>query len=160
VRPTAQAKRRAIAGIQVTRQLTVDEVITLTELPEYWTVSRPDHRVAYILDLTNDPREWSLRDKDGNLKSIASIIKSQDQDAWGGGTAGSAKGGTIVKILGNRECQRSKQYCQGVYHCSEIDVGLLCQRYEPNEEDRRRVVEAQHNVRQKEGYSNETTVLA
>lgn len=57
--------------IRITRQLVVSNLITLTEVPSTWTI----YDGAYILDLSNDPREWN--DSLGNPLSMAAIIKSQ-----------------------------------------------------------------------------------
>jgi hypothetical protein len=52
--------------------------------------------------------------------SMAAIIKSQDQDSWGGGSAGSLTAGKTptVAALGGVLCQYAEHTCQGVYHCS------------------------------------------
>jgi hypothetical protein len=73
-------RRRAMAsgkveGIRITRQLVCKNIITLTEIPSCWSVPRPEENTAYLLDLTMDKREW--KDADGELMSMASIIKSQ-----------------------------------------------------------------------------------
>lgn len=57
--------------IRITRQLVVPALVTLTEIPSTWKI----YNGAYILDLSNDPREWN--DSLGNPLSMAAIIKSQ-----------------------------------------------------------------------------------
>lgn len=61
--------------IRISRQLSCDELITITKLPTCWAVPETGHCVAYLLDLTDDKREW--RDAQGELLSMAGIIKSQ-----------------------------------------------------------------------------------
>lgn len=59
----------------MTRQLKVDEVVVIKDIPTCWTVPRPEHTIAYVLDLSSDTRDW--RDNEGKLLSMAAIIKSQ-----------------------------------------------------------------------------------
>lgn len=61
--------------VAVTRQLKVDEVVVIKDIPTCWTVPRPEHTIAYVLDLSSDTRDW--RDNEGKLLSMAAIIKSQ-----------------------------------------------------------------------------------
>ena len=61
--------------IRITRQLTVDELVDLTELPKYWPVSRDEHIIAFRLDLTDDPTKYV--DSDGQALSMISIIKKE-----------------------------------------------------------------------------------
>lgn len=60
------------SSFKITRQLTVKEVRTITEIPSTWTVFDG----AWILDLTDDNRDWK-DSKSGILLSMAAIIKSQ-----------------------------------------------------------------------------------
>ncbi|KAJ3491080.1 hypothetical protein NLJ89_g11374 [Agrocybe chaxingu] len=82
---------------------------------------------------------------------MASIIKSQDQDSWGGGSAGSLtdeRKCPKVLPLGGQRCQLSEHYCQGIYHCSELDMTLLdgCERYAPDDDEMRDLFEAEREV--------------
>lgn len=61
--------------IEVTWQLKVDGVVCMTDIPTCWTVSRPNHIIATVLDIRSDTREWW--DSKGKLLSMAAIIKSQ-----------------------------------------------------------------------------------
>lgn len=74
----------------------------------------------------------------------------QDQDAWGQGSAGSTqlKKATKVYSLDGQPCQVSEHLCQGVYHCSELDMTLLdgCQRYDPDEDEMRQLFEAERDI--------------
>ena len=76
--------------------------------------------------------------------------RCQDQDSWGGGSAGSleVKKTPLVIPLDNQPCQYAEHQCQGVFHCSEMDMTLLegCERYEPDDEEMRELWEAEREV--------------
>ncbi|KAJ7187531.1 hypothetical protein B0H12DRAFT_1040311, partial [Mycena haematopus] len=103
---------------------------------------------AYRLDLEDDPREWL--DQKNQPLSMAAIIKSQDQDSWGGGSAGSTKEAKATKVLAldNVLCQVAKHECQGVYLCDQFDDSLLDghERYEPNHDDMLELFKAERAV--------------
>jgi hypothetical protein len=61
--------------IRITHQLTCRKLVTLTSIPSCWTVPQPGEEVVYLLDLSDDVREW--KDASGDLLSMAGIIKSQ-----------------------------------------------------------------------------------
>ncbi|KAF9032434.1 hypothetical protein BJ165DRAFT_1568600 [Panaeolus papilionaceus] len=126
-----------LADIRVTRQLKVSKLVTITTIPSTWTIMKG--AAAYVLDLRDDGREWS--DASGELLSMASIIKSQDQDAWGGGSAGHTQAAKCpaVLILDGQKCQLAEHECQGIYHC--------------NDEEMRALFEAERDVNQEEGSS-------
>ena len=65
------------ARIRITRQLTCRKLVTLTTIPSCWTVPKPGEEVVYLLDLSNDTREW--KGANGEFLSMAVIIKSQVQ---------------------------------------------------------------------------------
>ena len=71
--PTSQSDTdvNSCSIIQITRQLSVTEIRTLTTTPSTW----PIFDGAYLLDLRDDPRKWA--DSSGTLLSMAAIIKSQ-----------------------------------------------------------------------------------
>ena len=164
-------KKEEPGKVELTRQLKCDELVVITEIPTCWTVSHPDHSVAYLLDLSSDKREW--KDSKDELMSMAAIIKSQvrpsifhdhctlilmfcqDQDAWGGGTAGSKKNAPKVKPLDDQLCQRADHDCQGVWHCNQIDPTLLsnCVRYKPDPDQRHILWDAELAVNDIEGES-------
>ncbi|KAJ7119239.1 hypothetical protein C8R43DRAFT_1152428 [Mycena crocata] len=137
---------------EISKQFRVSEIRDIYELPSCWTVPRPDdgEDFAYRLDLTDDPRDW-LDEKKQPL-SMAAIIKSEDQDSWGAGSAGSLTKPTKVAALDGVPCQVAKHACQGVYHCSQLDMSLLegHERYEPDEEDMRELFEAERTVNVRE----------
>ena len=74
----------------------------------------------------------------------------QDQDSWAGGSAGSTAPGKCPSVipLDGEKCQVADHICQGVYHCSQLDMSLLesCQRYEPDTDKMRELFEAERVV--------------
>ena len=64
--------------VQITRQFSCKKIITLTRIPTCWSVPYDFEEVVYLLDLTQDTREW--KDKNGDLMSMAAIIKSVVHD--------------------------------------------------------------------------------
>jgi hypothetical protein len=51
----------------------------------------------------------------------------QDQNAWGGGSAGSTKINKATKViaLNGVLCQVENHDCQGVYMCDKLDSSIL-----------------------------------
>jgi hypothetical protein len=78
----------------------------------------------------------------------------QDQDAWGGGSAGSTKIKKATKVIAPDGvlCQVANHDCQGVYMCDKLDSSLLDdhERYEPDEDDMRELFEAERAVNVRE----------
>ncbi|KAJ7765293.1 hypothetical protein B0H16DRAFT_1310196 [Mycena metata] len=146
-----KAKRRAPKGTAdhklqaITRQLRVPEIRDVDKVFACWTVPQTDIEIdfAYRVDLTND---------ESNALSMAAIIKSQDQDAWGGGSAGSTKKPTKVLALDGVPCQVAKHDCQGVYVCDQLDQDLLHghERYEPDDDEMRELFDAERTVNLRE----------
>ncbi|EDR04794.1 uncharacterized protein LACBIDRAFT_330283 [Laccaria bicolor S238N-H82] len=107
---------------------------------------------TYENSIMLDTREW--KDKNGDLMSMAAIIKSVDQDAWGGGSGGhlSTKKTPIIPLLDNEPCQVAEHFCQGIFHCDQLDLALLegIERYEPDEDDRKDLFKAEReqNIRE------------
>ncbi|KIJ31071.1 hypothetical protein M422DRAFT_783851 [Sphaerobolus stellatus SS14] len=93
------AQRKAAGQIQITRQVWVDALITVRELRENWDI--PQGKVAYLLNLENDPLPY-LGD-DGKPLSMAAIIKKACTDS-------------LVKGVAT---------CKGLFHCSEASPGLF-----------------------------------
>ncbi|KAJ7923825.1 hypothetical protein B0H13DRAFT_2316176 [Mycena leptocephala] len=126
-----------------------------------WTVPRPEEDYAYLLDLSDDPREWVDKKKKEPLSMIA-IIKLQDQDAWGEGTGGSISKPTNVVALGGVACQAATHQCQGVWICDQFDHSLLDghERYEPDDDAMRELWEADRAVNVRDTSSMYTRVAA
>jgi len=76
--PQAKKHRKNITDgddhVQITRQFSCKKIITLTKIPTCWSVPYDYEEVVYLLDLSQDMREW--KDKNGDLMSMAAIIKS------------------------------------------------------------------------------------
>ncbi|KAJ7912720.1 hypothetical protein B0H13DRAFT_1488514, partial [Mycena leptocephala] len=119
-----------------------------------------DDDYAYLLDLSDDPREWV--DKKKEPLSMIAIIKLQDQDAWGEGTGGSISKPTNVVALGGVACQAATHQCQGVWICDQFDHSLLDghERYEPDDDAMRELWEADRAVNVRDTSSMYTRVAA
>ncbi|KDQ61129.1 hypothetical protein JAAARDRAFT_191240 [Jaapia argillacea MUCL 33604] len=151
-RKKQQKQKELVEGlsklITITRQLKVAALIKFETIPNCWPVPRDNDSVAYHLDMTKDRREWMNSKR--QLLSMAAIIKSEDQDAWGGGTAGSTQLSklTAVDALGTVKCQRADHECQGVFVCDQFDPSLLldCIRYDPNDAKQDEIWEAERNI--------------
>ncbi|KAI0707243.1 hypothetical protein C8Q76DRAFT_860398 [Earliella scabrosa] len=126
--------------IPITRETACSELVDLDVPPRCWTIPRPNGEtgIAYRLNLTLDDAEKWTTDK-GELMSMLAIIKREDQDAWGGGSAGSLRKTVTVYCLDDDyttgvECQQASHVCQGVYHCPHLLPSLLedCERFEAN----------------------------
>ncbi|EIM79030.1 uncharacterized protein STEHIDRAFT_116833, partial [Stereum hirsutum FP-91666 SS1] len=139
-------KARTDGRVQITALTSCSKLVRLTTPPSCWTVpdpSLPEGDFAFFLDLTDHPFPWP----EGT--SMASIIKGEDQDAWGGGTAGSDN--KLTKVFFGEDdaegtmCRRAEHHCQGVRHCNQLDMSLLndCQRYIPDPAERKRLVDAE-----------------
>lgn len=92
---------------------------------------------------------------------MAAIIKSEDQDSWGEGTAGSSSNGVLVKALGDVKCRYATHKCQGVMHCERVPVAWLNRvtRYEPSDDEMREYWSAT-NVQNVQQQSSAYTIAA
>ncbi|KAF9018763.1 hypothetical protein BDZ89DRAFT_1165024, partial [Hymenopellis radicata] len=128
-------------SLQLTERLVVDTVEKISEAWEYWPVSDSDERVAYILDLRDDPACLEVKAATsaksvGSSKGITvkhltvdAFIKRECQDSWGGPTGSSSKL-TAVYLLDPAseegvKCRVSHLSCKGCYVCSSSDPDLL-----------------------------------
>ena len=77
MKPVLKGKGKAVASesIQITRQLSVKKIVTLTQVPSTWTVPREEEGVAYLLDLSAEKEQW--KDEKGGLMTMTSIINGQ-----------------------------------------------------------------------------------
>ncbi|TFY62625.1 hypothetical protein EVJ58_g3736, partial [Rhodofomes roseus] len=146
-----KGKSRAVHSI--TRQMAVDTIIDLDVIPRTWTVPEAEGQVAYRLDLTDDARDWV--DGNGDLMTMATIIKSQDLDSWGGGTGGSRKKLVNVPVLGDVLCRYVHHKCQGMWHCDHVPSYLLdgFERFEPDTDDRREFWDLERQANATQGTS-------
>lgn len=88
----------------------------------------------------------------------------KDQDAWGGGSAGhiqESKCPSVVALDGQK-CQQSEHECQGVWHCSMLDMTLLnkCKRYAPDDEEMRVLFQAERSINADEALTLESAAAA
>jgi hypothetical protein len=150
------------AVVRITRQLRVERLIRMTNVPSTWDVPRRRGEFAYLVDLTEDTGSWM---KNGKQLSMASMIKGevrfwtthsvskilnalQDHDSWQGGSGGSVNKPTNVIALGNTPCRVVEHVCGGSYHCSELDPALLesCQRFEPDLDETLALFNAERDI--------------
>ncbi|KAF6754024.1 hypothetical protein DFP72DRAFT_1126840 [Ephemerocybe angulata] len=124
-----------LTRIAITREVYVEAIIEVDKPQHTWTVPPSCSKFAYRLDLTNDAREWKRGKK---LMSAAAIIKAEDLDSWKGGSGGGVKNGVKVPLLGNT-------LCRVVDHNSW---------FEPNEDDTRRLFNAERTVNAKDSASS------
>ncbi|KAH9928873.1 uncharacterized protein B0H18DRAFT_1117695 [Fomitopsis serialis] len=144
--------------IVITRERSVRELKILTDVPRCWEVPEPGESFAFLLDLRAEHLRNRWKDTDGELMSMAAVIKAEDQDAWGKGTAGYVNRPVMVSAFGDKEavpCRYAQHECQGVFHCEFIDSALFegIQRYQPNDEDRRAFWEAIRAISEEDGTS-------
>ncbi|KIM35658.1 hypothetical protein M413DRAFT_326599 [Hebeloma cylindrosporum] len=125
---------------KITRQRSVTRVEYLDDLPSYWPI--PEVDVAYILDLS-DPK-FNIKDKDGKLLPVDTLICNKDQDSWKGGS-GSSDSKPLVSIFGEEDtvCRRRRQKCAGVHVCENVNVDLLKDRRDLNPKSLKDVINAQ-----------------
>jgi len=74
--------------------------------------------------LTDDDFGYNAK---GEVLSIGTYIRAEDQESWGGGSGGSvtnASKAPLVALLDNKQCQNAAFKCQGSYRCSEYDENL------------------------------------
>jgi hypothetical protein len=162
---------------RLNRQLLVERVEYLSEIPTYWPV--PHQKTAYILDL-RDPKFDVVHDK-GELLSVDALIKnkvcpntavspssvyisllfSQDQDSWTGGTGGGDSKPSFDIFTGESiPCRRSRLECAGFHACSHVNPKLLnVKRYELDPKSLDEVVQAQVETRITEADSAEKLAL-
>ncbi|CAK5267847.1 unnamed protein product [Mycena citricolor] len=120
--------------VQITRELWVHELCNITEVPETWVVSRPDHLVAWLVDMSESVD--LLRDASGDFLPFQAFLRAEDQDSWGGkGSAGRPEGDVDVLALlpGKKIRSRRAQWgCSGLRKCEFLDPSILedCERYD------------------------------
>ncbi|KAF8219819.1 hypothetical protein L208DRAFT_1382878 [Tricholoma matsutake] len=102
----------SVGTVCLNRQLVVERIEWLSELPTYWPVAR--QKTAYIVD-----------DK-GELLSADALIKNKDQDLWTGGTGeGDSKPSFNIFTGEPIPCRCSRLICAGFHACTHINPELL-----------------------------------
>ncbi|KAF8580252.1 hypothetical protein K439DRAFT_1619957 [Ramaria rubella] len=144
--------KRACAdkGIRLTTKKTVAKIERLTTIPKVWAVPRDN--TTYLLDLSEDPDK--LCKPDGTTRTIDSLIRVEDHESWAG-SSGSKRGDTWVQnALGDApvRCRTVALTCNGINTCELFDANLIrdCERFEPDENERRTIWDAAKVQNQKE----------
>ncbi|KAJ7727651.1 hypothetical protein DFH07DRAFT_782395 [Mycena maculata] len=133
-----------IAGIRVTvgkgkqQGMYVDEVCHIDYTPESWAVPPSDHRIAYVIDLSDSPDCLGSGSK---RSTVDPFIKKQCQDSLTGPT-GSHNPDKLAEVLILDEsyyvdCRRSNLTCGGAFVCSLAAEDHLddCERWDDDLED-------------------------
>ncbi|KAL0948752.1 hypothetical protein HGRIS_008885 [Hohenbuehelia grisea] len=113
---------------KITREVTVDRVEYLSEIPSVWPVFRT--KTAVVVDLRDS--KFDFRDKHGDLLSADALIKNKDRDS-SKGTTGCGDSTVKLSIFTGEfiECYRSHLSCSGCTFCEHIDPALVpTERYE------------------------------
>ncbi|KAF7371891.1 hypothetical protein MVEN_00046400 [Mycena venus] len=121
----------------------VDEVITLMDAPEYWSVPPAEHCIAYIVDVRDTPKCLKARGKTtrGKILSVDAYIKKQCQDSVTGPSGSYAERSLAdVVVLDDDQvipCRRSNLSCNGAYICNFADPQFLenCVRWDDAQAD-------------------------
>jgi len=141
---------------KLTRQLEVERIEYLTEIPSIWPVPRV--ATAYVLDLRD--AKFHVSEK-GKILTADALIKNKDQDSWAG-TTGSADNEPTVHIVFGTEpvqCRRSRLSCRGCYACAELAPKLLnAERFELDPQPRDAILAALVESRGQEGTSTDSLV--
>ncbi|KAJ7164603.1 hypothetical protein C8R43DRAFT_946418 [Mycena crocata] len=150
---TKQKRATTVLAQNDSGQFRVLEICDLTKLPSCWIPPRRDdgENFVYRLNLENDPGAW-LDDNQQPL-SMAAMIKSEDQNAWGGGSSGSTP--RSLTALDGVFRRVAKHVCQGIFVCSELDPSLLDghEQYEPDDDAMCELCEAERVVNVRENSS-------
>lgn len=107
---------------RLNRQLLVERVEYLSDIPTYWPV--PRQRTAYILDLRGP--KFDVYNEKGEILSVDALIKNKDQDSWTGMTGAGDSKPTFDIFTGQPiPCRRSHLECVGFHACSHVNPKLL-----------------------------------
>ena len=151
-----------VKRIPITRQQSVREIRHLDRIPsEGWVI---EDDIAYLLDLnhlTDDDFGYNAK---GEVLSIGTYIRAEDQDSWGGGSGGSvtnALKAPLVALLNNQQCQYAAFKCQGSYRCSEYNETLHGKnRQAQDREEMKEIFEAEREVNMDEHSTPQHTAAA
>jgi len=161
--------------ISITRETKVHQLRRVTKVLSCWPASPlsedgKNYQFAFLLDLNSDPR-WKFDPH--NPIFMPKIIKSQDQDAWGGGTGGSRDRFVKVRALLDQTdrdnlsvkgvlSRYAEHKCQSIYYCPFIDPKLLAStsRYDVDEEHQKWIVHAERSVNREQASSAEALAAA
>ncbi|KAF8583090.1 hypothetical protein K439DRAFT_1617794 [Ramaria rubella] len=137
--------------IAIIRQLKVSKMEHLKAIPRCWPVW--EQHTAFILDLSQDDREWE--NSENEPISMETVIREHDQDNWGGSGGHHTDESKCphVTVLDNQQCQHVILKCQGCYTCSYLDPTLLqnCIRQEYDNDQMRNIWEAERKLNEQQG---------
>lgn len=137
---TGMARRaKKDAGLEpITRQTWVHSKKDITELPSDWDVPTSEESTAFVVDLSNreDERQRDIYGRllsvsqlitdavcDFHLAQVATLLMSefrQCTDSWKG-SGGHKNKPSVVEALKGVPARKTKQDCQGVFHCDQVD---------------------------------------
>ncbi|KAJ7848454.1 hypothetical protein B0H14DRAFT_2767736 [Mycena olivaceomarginata] len=108
---------------------------------------------AIVIDLS-DPKFEIVDPKTGNLKTLDSMVRDADNDAYESSTKVSfAPGEPAI------ECRRSPSKCRGAFACDRMNPALrTAERFEVDPASRRELLDAQAETRRQEGTTPEQNV--
>ncbi|KAJ7867199.1 hypothetical protein B0H14DRAFT_2572957 [Mycena olivaceomarginata] len=115
---------------------------------------------AIVIDLS-DPKFEIVDPKTGNLKTLDSMVRDADNDAY---ESSSGTGSTKAKVSfapGEPaiECRRSPSKCRGAFACDRMNPALrTAERFEVDPASRRELLDAQAETRRQEGTMPEQNV--
>ncbi|KAJ6545114.1 hypothetical protein B0H10DRAFT_2386324 [Mycena sp. CBHHK59/15] len=112
-----------INQFRVTKDVTVQRVEYLSEIPSIWPI--PETSTAFVVNL-QDPK-FEITDNAGNLYTVDALIKSNDNDSWRGGTSTADSKVTVTFEPGKPGilCCQSRLNCKGCFACERVDPTVL-----------------------------------
>ncbi|KAF8997218.1 hypothetical protein BDQ17DRAFT_1429243 [Cyathus striatus] len=129
----------------INNRVDVEVVEYVKGIPTAWPI--PQQATTYVLDLSDE--KYNIRDGEGKLIRIDTLIKNKDRDSWQGTSRHSDSSTKILNILGSGEvlCCRSHLSCQGAWACMHADQDLLCvNRHELDHDMNKELIDAQLNA--------------
>ncbi|KAJ7845548.1 hypothetical protein B0H14DRAFT_3139049 [Mycena olivaceomarginata] len=147
-----------IGNFRITQKVKVERIEYLSALPSIFPVFRMP--TAIVIDLS-DPKFEIVDPKTGNLKTLDSMVRDADNDAY---ESSSGTGSTKAKVSfapGEPaiECRRSPSKCRGAFACDRMNPALrTAERFEVDPASRRELLDAQAETRRQEGTTPEQNV--
>ncbi|KAJ7805829.1 hypothetical protein B0H14DRAFT_3770242 [Mycena olivaceomarginata] len=147
-----------IGNFSITQKVKVERIEYLSALPSIFPVFRMP--TAIVIDLS-DPKFEIVDPKTGNLKTLDSMVRDADNDAY---ESSSGTGSTKAKVSfapGEPaiECRRSPSKCRGAFACDRMNPALrTAERFEVDPASRRELLDAQAETRRQEGTTPEQNV--
>ncbi|KAG7087904.1 hypothetical protein E1B28_011951 [Marasmius oreades] len=114
----------ADSPLHVTRQLVVERLERLSEIPSAWPVL--DTPTAYILDLSDPKHRLYEQDKGGSVCMPDFLLKQYDNDLWK--SSSGRESGVATTLEPGTEavtCFRARLLCKGAFHCNYLSDDLI-----------------------------------